>query len=149
MISKKLFKNYIESRRGNCNNQEVATAWETPANGHDYTPNIYHNTGAASSFTTFVDKGGLEIPSTSVFRTVEYCEHVFKAAVCKDGKCISSEGNLKKKMILNVCHHFAPDTTIDLFPDHEDGANEIPVEDDHQTKLVKCIADKYFTLKAV
>ena len=40
-------------------------------------------------------------------------------------------------MILNVCHHFTLDTTIDLFPDHEDGANEILVEDVHTTKLVK------------
>ena len=58
-----------------------------------------------------------------------------------------SEGNLKKKMIQNVCHHFALDTTIDLFPDHEDGANEILIEHDHKTKLVKCIADKYCTLR--
>ena len=130
-----------------CKKSLLPLPTQTPANGHDYTPNIYHDTGTASSFTTFVNKGGLQIPSTSVFRTVEYCEHVFKAAVCKDGKCISSEGNLKKKMILNVCHHFALDTTIDLFPDHEDGANEILVEDDHKTKLVKCIADKYFTLR--
>ena len=53
--------------------------------------------------TTFVNMGGLQIPSISVFRTVEYCERVFKATVTgKDGKRISSEGNLKKKMIINV-----------------------------------------------
>jgi hypothetical protein len=71
---------------------------QLPANGHDYTSTIYHEAGKASSFTTFVNKGGLQIPSTSLFRTVEYYEHVFKATVTgKDGKQISNEGNLKKK----------------------------------------------------
>ena len=126
------------------------SATQTRANGHDYTPNIYHDTGTALSFTAFVNKGGLEMSSTSVLRKVEYCEHVFKAVICnmQGGKCTSSEGNLKKKMILNVCHHFALDTTINLFPaDHEDGANEILIEHDHKARQVKCIADKYFTLR--
>jgi hypothetical protein len=71
---------------------------QLPANGHDYTSTIYHETGKPSSFTTFVNKGDLQIPSTSVFRTVEYCEYVFKATVTgKDGKQISNEGNLNKK----------------------------------------------------
>ena len=58
---------------------------QIPANGHDYTPNIYHDTGTALSFTAFVNKGGLEMSSTSVLRTVEYCEHVFKAVICNRG----------------------------------------------------------------
>ena len=94
---------------------------QLPVNGHDYTSTIYHEAGKASSFTTFVNKGGLQIPSTSVFRTVEYCEHVFKATVTgKDGKQISNEGNLKKKMIVNVFQHFTLDSTSELFTDHED-----------------------------
>ena len=118
-----------------------------PENGHDYTSTIYHEAGKASSFTTFVNKGGLQIPSTSVFRTVEYCEHVFKATVAgKDGKQISNEGNLKKKMIVNVSQHFALDSTSELFADHEDDDNEILVED-HRTILMKRVADKYFTLR--
>ena len=120
---------------------------QLPANGHDYTSTIYHEAGKTSSFTTFINKGGLQIPSTSVFRTVEYCEHVFKATVTgKDGKLISNEGNLKKKMIVSVFQHFTLDSTSKLFTDHEDDDTEILV-DDHRTNLMKRVADKYFTLR--
>ena len=120
---------------------------QLPDNGHDYTSTIYHEAGKASSFTTFVNKGGLQIPSTSVFRTVEYCEHVFKATVTgKDGKQISSESNLKKKMIVNVCQHFTLDSSTGLFTDHGDDDNEF-LADDHRTNLMKRVADKYFTLR--
>jgi hypothetical protein len=115
---------------------------------HGCTSSRYHEAGKASAFTLFVNKGGLRIPSTSVFHTIEYCEHVFKTMVCgKDGKQITKETNLKKKMIVEVCRHFMLDTTVDLFADHEDGDNEILVEDDHKTKLIKFTADKYFTLR--
>ena len=50
-------------------------------------------------------------------------------------------------MIVIVCHHFALESTIHLFADHEDGENEMLVEDDHRTKLLKFVADKYFTLR--
>ena len=69
----------------------------SPHNGHDYTSTMYHEAGKASCFTNFVNKGGLQIPSTSVYRTVEYCEHEFKARVTgKDGHQISNKKNLKK-----------------------------------------------------
>ena len=120
---------------------------QLPDNGHDYTSTIYHEAGKASSFTTFVNKGGLQNPSTSVFRTVEYCEHVFKATVTgKDGKQISSEGNLKKKMIVNVCQHCTLDSSTGLFTDHGDDDNEF-LADDHRTNLMKRVAEKYFTLR--
>ncbi len=131
-----------------CKKSLVPQANEAPHNGHDYTATLYHDAGKASSFTNFVNNGGLHIPSTSVYRTVEYCEHLFKAKVTgKDGHQITSERNLKKKMIVNVCHHFALETTMPLFADHEEGENEIVVEDDHRTKLIKFVADKYFTLR--
>lgn len=95
----------------------------------------------ASSFTTFVNKGDLQIPSTSVFRTVEYCEHVFKAIVTsKDGKQISNEGNLKKKMIVIVRQHFKFDSSTGLFTDHGNDDNEF-LADDHRTNLMKRVAD--------
>ena len=50
-------------------------------------------------------------------------------------------------MIINVSHHFAIDSTVALFTDHEDGDNEAVVEDDHRTQLTKFVADKYFTLR--
>ena len=121
---------------------------EIPLNGHDYTASLYHDIGKASAFTTFIKNGGLQIPSTSVFRTVEYCEHQLKAMVTgKDGDLISNECNLKKKMIVKVCHHFVLDSTIELFPDQGHSDTEILVEEDHITKLIKFIADKYFTLR--
>ena len=115
-----------------------------PVNGHDYTASLYHDAGKASAFTTFINNGGLQIPSTTVFRTVEYCEHLFKAMVTgKDGDLFSNECNLKEKMIVKVCHHFVFKT----FPDHGHSDTEILVEEDHITKRIKFIADKYFTLR--
>ena len=65
----------------------------------------------------------------------------------KDGDLISNECNLKKKMIVKVCHHFVLDSTIELFPNHGHSDTEVLVEEDHITKLIKFIADKYFTLR--
>lgn len=50
-------------------------------------------------------------------------------------------------MIINVCQHFALESTLALFADHDDGDNEAVVEDDHRTQLTKRVADKYFTLQ--
>ena len=121
---------------------------QSPIHGHDYTSSLYHDCGEASSFTRFVNKGGLQIPSTSVFRTVQYCEHVFRSTVSgQNCQSISNDSNLKKKMILQVCRYFSLDTTQKLFSDHEDGFNELLLEDDHCTQLTKFVADKYLTLR--
>ena len=50
-------------------------------------------------------------------------------------------------MIISVCHHFAQESTLELFQDHEDGENELIVEDDHKTKLTKYVANEYFSLR--
>ena len=50
-------------------------------------------------------------------------------------------------MILEVCHHFLMESSQPVFADHEQGTNESVVEDDHQMKLIKCTAEKYFTLR--
>jgi hypothetical protein len=121
---------------------------QLPANGHDYTASLYHDCGKASAFPSFVNKGGLQIPSTSVFRTIEYCEHLFRSNVAgENGQYISHKSNLKKKMIIQVCPHFSLDSTNELFPKHEEGLNEIILKDDHRTGLIKCVADKYLTLR--
>ena len=134
-----------------CKKCLLACPTEVPANGHDYSANLYHDAGTAASFTSFINRCGLQIPSTSVFKIIEYCERVFKStAISKiDGQQIqiSNESNLSKRMIIKVCHHFSLDTTIDLFSEHEKGMNEVVVEDEHTTKLIKCIADKYFMLR--
>jgi hypothetical protein len=121
---------------------------ETSADDHDYTATRYHEAGKASAFTTFVNRGGLQIPSTAVYRCIEFCEHVFKATVTgNDGRHISNKAKLKNRMIIKVCQHFTLESTLPLFTDHEDGDNEAVVEDDHSTQLTKRVADKYFTLR--
>ena len=125
-----------------CKKCLLACPTEVPANGHDYSANLYHDGGTAASFASFINRGGLHIPSTSMFKIIEYCERVFKlAAISKiDGQKIqtSNESNLSKRMITKVCHYFSFDTT-DLFSEHEKDMNEVVAEDEHTTK--------YFTLR--
>ena len=91
----------------------------------------------------------LQIPSKSLYLVLKYAEQVFKACVSKNGKQINREAKLRSKLILEVCQHFIVDRSDNnnLFDDHELGANEIAFEDDHRVKLVKHVADKYFTLR--
>ena len=135
-----------------CRNSLVSSCPASPAKSdHDYcgVKSVrYDEVAAASAFTLFVNKGGLRIPSKSVFQILVYAEQVFKAYVCKDGNQISNEKNLRSKMILEVCHHFIVDESRQtLFEDHEQGMNESVFEDDHRVKLIKYTADKYFTLR--
>ena len=102
---------------------------------------------SASAYTQFVNKGGLTIPSTSVFSVIKYAEIAFKACVCKDGRQISSSDGLRSKMILEVINHFFVDksTRSTVFSDHDPEENDM--NDDHRVKLIKHTADKYFTLR--
>jgi len=121
---------------------------QIPVNGHDYTASLYHKCGKAPYFTTLVNKGGLQIPSTSVLKTIQYCEHIFRSLVItENSQYINNETNLKKKMIIQVCQHFSLDSSEELFSNHEEGLNEMLLEDDHRTKLIKCVADKFLTLR--
>ena len=122
-----------------------STKWE-----HDYCGSVirYDEVAAASAFTLFVNNGGLNIPSKSVFLVVEYAEKVFKACVCKAGRQIYNGRHLKTKMVVEVVRHFLQDKSENmLFQDHEGAANECLFEDDHRTKLIKYTADKYFSLR--
>ena len=106
---------------------------------HDYCgASTYDEVSSASAFTLFVNNGGLKIPSKSVFRTIEQCEHIFKVSVIQNG--ISTVKNLKNKMILKVCHHLFLEASNSVFADHETG-------NDHQMRLIKWTADEYFTLR--
>ena len=108
----------------------------------------YAKIAAASAFTLFINKGGLPIPSHSVFHVLEYAEQIFKAYVCKDGNEISNDFNLRSRMVLEVCHHFIIDKSHQIvFEDHEQGMNESLFQDDHGVKLIRYTADKYFTLR--
>ncbi|CAB4019173.1 Hypothetical predicted protein [Paramuricea clavata] len=106
----------------------------------------YNSAAAASAFTLFVNNGGLKIPSKSVFQIIEYAELVFKRNVCKEGKSISKKKNLKKTMIMSVCHQFVDIHQV-LFAEHEEDINERVLEDEHRIKLVKHCADQYLTLR--
>jgi hypothetical protein len=55
----------------------------------------------ASAFTLFVNRGGLTIPSQSVYTVVKYAEHIFKAFVVKDGKHINLSENLHRLRVLD------------------------------------------------
>ena len=113
------------------------------SNGH---LNVYSSSGM--NFRTFVNQGGLQVPSTAVYRCTEFCEHVFRATVTgSDGQHISNKAKLKNRMKINVCQRFALESTLPLFADHDDGDNEAYVEEDHRTHLTKRVADKYFTLR--
>ena len=106
---------------------------------HDYCgASTYDEVSSASAFTLFVNNGALKIPSKSVFRTIERCEHIFKQSVVEKG--ISTVKKLKHKMILNVCQHLLFEASKSVFEDHNG-------ENDHQLKLIKWTADKYFTLR--
>lgn len=114
---------------------------------HNYCgSSVYSEVSSASAFTLFINNGGLHIPSKSVFTTIEQCEHIFKRYVCQKGNSISNTKNLKSKMILDVCHHFLLESNRSLFTVHEPSSNE-DIVDDHRIKLMKWIADKYFTLR--
>ena len=52
---------------------------------HDYCgPSAYNEVYPAAAFTLFVNNGGLRIPSKSVVKTIEQCEHIFKQYVCQN-----------------------------------------------------------------
>ena len=103
----------------------------------------------ASAFTLFINRGGLTIPSQSVFAVVKYAEHIFKAFVVKDGRHINSSEKLRSKMIMEVCHHFVVNESChsNIFGDHDPRMNEVGFDKDHRMKLIKYTADKYFTLR--
>ena len=104
---------------------------------------------AASAFTLLMNRGGLTIPSQSVFAVVKYAEHIFKAFVVKDGKHINPSEKLRSRMIMEVCHHFVVNESchLDIFGDHDPGMNEVVFDEDHRMKLIKYTAEKYFTLR--
>ena len=84
---------------------------------HDYTKPLNK---AKPSFLHFRNSGNLKIPSEFVVNVVKYAEHIFKLYIAKqalDQICLIT--NLKKKMVLEVCQHFAQDATTALSPRHE------------------------------
>ena len=131
-----------------CKNCLISRSLSTPRQliDHDYEGSRPDNQ-RASADTQFVNKGGLTIPSKSVFDVIKYADIVFKACVCKDGRQISSGDRLRSKMIVEVSNHFFLDKASGstIFADHDPEMND--VNDDHRVKLIKHTADRYFTLR--
>ncbi len=114
---------------------------------HDYCALNYSEDAPASAFTLFVNNGGLQIPSDSVYAIVEYAEKVFKANVCNNDHKITRQERLKEKLVMKVCNHFILDASHQVFNNHEQGLNENVFEEDHRSKLIKLTAERYFTLR--
>ena len=114
---------------------------------HDYCALNYSEVAPASAFTLFVNNGGLQIPSDSVYAIVEYAEKVFKASVCNNDHKITRQERLKEKLVMKVCNHFILDASHQVFNNHEQGLNENVFEEDHRSKLIKLTAERYFTLR--
>ena len=79
----------------------------------------YNEVALASTFTLFVNNGGLRVPSQSVYSVMEYAETLFKANVCQQGQKTTVESKLKQKMIVAVCSHFVMDCNCPVVHDHE------------------------------
>ena len=113
---------------------------------HPYN-DVCNKSHGATAFA-FVNNGGLKIMSASLYKIVEYAEHVVKFHVCKDKvDKISNACKVKQNMIMEVINHFWADSRASkgLFEDHPQGLNEPIFEEDHEHWLTKCIADKFLT----
>jgi hypothetical protein len=74
---------------------------------------------------------------------------LIKAFVVQVGKHVNSSEKLRSKMIMEVCHHFVVNEScnLNIFGDHDPAMNEVGLDEDHKLRLIKCTADKYFTLR--
>ena len=110
----------------------------------------YDEVNGPAAFTSFINNGGLTIPSVSTFRIVKCAEKVFKLHVCKeDYKDITGKKQIRKVMIMNVVEYFWGENSMseELFDSHPPGLNEIVFEENHERWLTKCVADKYFKIR--
>lgn len=129
-----------------CINNLTATSSikQSPQADHDYAKPLNK---AKSSFLHFRNSGNLKVPSEFVVNVVKYAEHIFKLYVANQAlDQICNNTNLKKKMILEVCQHFAQDAT-EALPSQHEPTEEPLIEDDHRLRLLKCVANSYLTLR--
>lgn len=102
----------------------------------------------APAFTTFINKGGLHIPSTFTLKVVTYAEQVFKCYVSKSSHdCITNAKQLKEKMIKEVSHNFVENTQNGMTQSSHEYCLTETLFDNHSLWLVKCIADQFFKLR--
>lgn len=104
---------------------------------HNYTIDI----NVISSFTTFVSEGKLCIPSTGVFKVIEFSEKIYKSLITA-GHC--GKKNFKLKLVSTVSSHFIPLISRNLFASHPitDSCNDI-----HEVQLIKFLANYYSDLR--
>ena len=89
-----------------CQSCKESILGDVARSDHTYCPG-YDEVHGPAVFTSFVDNGGLTIPSPSVFKVVACAEKVFKVHVCKEKfKEITAKKQIKKRMILEVVKYF-------------------------------------------
>lgn len=103
---------------------------------HDYSVDI----NKYSSFTSFVDRGGLKHVSKFVFEVISYTEKVF-ITLAKDSLLKTN----KNKIAMLIVQHFSSKLDMLIVPPHP--VTSITCEDRHEVELVKCIANKYLILR--
>lgn len=97
---------------------------------HDYLIDVCE----FSSFTAFVDRGGLKYASTFVFDVVKYIEKLF-LVMSPDLQSL----NMKKMLNMTV-HQFYPKIKH-ILPAHPSS------DESHELELIKCIGQKYLNLR--
>lgn len=97
---------------------------------HDYLIDVCE----FSSFTAFVDRGGLKYASTFVFDAVKYIEKLF-LVMSPDLQSL----NMKKMLNMTV-HQFYPKIKH-ILPAHPSS------DESHELELIKCIGQKYLNLR--
>lgn len=103
---------------------------------HDYAVDINKH----SSFTSFIDRGGLKHVSKFVFDVICYTEKVFTSMVSN-----SMLNTTKSKISMLVVQHFY--SKLDELIDPPHPVNSITCEDRHDVALVKCLINKYLNLR--
>ena len=114
---------------------------EISTSDHQYCPG-YGHVHRAAAFTSFINNGGLTIPSQSVYKVVACAEKVFKATVCKGNyREITAKKHIKKEMNLELMNYFWGETRPSqaLFESHSQGINEVIFKEDHDRWLTKFV----------
>lgn len=93
------------------------------------------------SFTTFKNRGGLHVPSMSVFRIIKESENCIQY-LCK-GKTLK---NLRTNIVLyNVKKHLLFDADNTIFPDLD--CDDSDFHDNHKIRLVNLICKRFLKIR--
>ena len=111
-------------------------------NDHQYSNNFLE---PHELLTTVKDRGGLLIPSASVFNTVKQCERTFMAAVILNPAADIANKALKLCLLATFRRQIIEEQPVSLFAN---GFCDIEVGMlSHQQQLINMIAEKFFDLR--